>query len=216
MKTMSELLPEILPDDPLPLLAQWLSEALEKKLTPNPDAITLATVNERRDPVARIVLCRGLNAQAGYLVFYTNYLSDKGRQLATRYRAAAVFHWDALGRQARVTGSVLRSPPEESDAYFASRPRESCIGAWASDQSRPIGSRAELLQKVAAAEERFRGSDDVPRPEHWGGYRLWFDTVELWMQGPARVHDRARWSRMLQAHGDHFHASAWRATRLQP
>lgn len=213
---MRETLPETLPEDPVPLLAAWLEDAMERKPTPNPNAIALATVNERRDPTVRIVLCKDLNADAGYLVFFTNYLSDKGRQLATRYRAAAVFHWDALGRQARVTGSVVKSPAAESDAYFASRDYDRQIGAWASDQSRPIASRSAMLEKVAAMRERFPPGSQVPRPEHWGGYRLWFETVELWVEGEARVHDRARWSRSLQAHGDHFHASAWRGTRLQP
>jgi pyridoxamine 5'-phosphate oxidase len=213
---MPDLLPETLPADPLPLVEQWLAEALERKLTPNPNAISLATLNERREPVVRIVLCKDFNAQAGYLVFHTNYMSDKGRQLSTRQRAAALFHWDELGRQVRLTGSVTRSPPEESDAYFASRDRDSRIGAWASDQSRPIPSRAALLEKVATTRASFGADGDVARPPHWGGFRLWFDTVELWIDGPARVHDRARWARQLQGHGDHFHASAWRATRLQP
>jgi pyridoxamine 5'-phosphate oxidase len=213
---VTETLPETLPDDPVPLLAAWLEDAMERKPTPNPNAIALATLTERRDPAVRIVLCKDLNAHAGYLVFFTNYLSDKGRQLATRQRAAGVFHWDALGRQARVTGSVVRSPAAESDAYFASRDYERRIGAWASDQSRPIASRSAMLEKVAAMRERFGAGSDVPRPEHWGGFRLWFETVELWVDGEARVHDRARWSRSLQAHGDHFHASPWRGTRLQP
>jgi len=213
---MSDVLPDLLPDDPLPLVERWLQEAMERKLTPNPNAMTLATSNDRGEPVVRIVLCKEIDAHAGYVVFYTNYKSDKGKQLAKRRRASALFHWDGFGRQVRLAGAVIRSPAAESDAYFATRHRDSQIAAWASDQSRPIDSRAELLAKVAAARERFGADGEVPRPPHWGGYRLWADTVELWVDGAARVHDRARWTRTIQGHEDHFHGSPWRATRLQP
>lgn len=213
---MSEQLPEPLPEDPLPLVERWLAEAMAKRPTPNPNAISLATTNDRGEPSVRIVLCKELDAHAGFFVFYTNYKSDKGRQLAKRRRAAAVFHWDALGRQVRLAGSVLRSPDAESDAYFATRDRDSQIGAWASDQSRPVASRAELLEKVAVTLTRLGADRDVPRPPHWGGFRFWIDTVELWVQGEARVHDRARWTRTIQGHQDHFHGGPWTATRLQP
>jgi pyridoxamine 5'-phosphate oxidase len=213
---MSQTLPESLPEDPLPLVERWLEEAMAQQLTPNPNAFALATSNDRGEPVARMILCKDFDAQAGYLVFYTNYKSDKGRQLSKRRRAAALFHWDALGRQVRLGGAVVQSPKSESDAYFASRDRDARIGAWASDQSRPIGSRAELLAKVAAAQARFGADGEVPRPPHWGGFRLWIDTVELWVAGEARVHDRARWTRTIHGHEDHFHGSPWRATRLQP
>ena len=213
---MPDTLPDSLPEDPMPLVERWLEEAMARKLTPNPNAMSLATANDRGEPVVRIVLCKELDPHAGYLAFYTNYKSDKGRQLAKRRRAAALFHWDGLGRQVRLLGSVVRSPDAESDAYFAKRDREHQLSAWASDQSRPIESRAELLQKVAATRERFGAEGAVPRPPHWGGYRLWVDSVELWVDGEARVHDRARWTRTIQGHEDHFHGGPWRATRLQP
>jgi pyridoxamine 5'-phosphate oxidase len=213
---MAETLPDPLPEDPLPLVELWLKEAVAQKLTPNPNAIALATANDRGEPSVRIVLCKDFDPHAGYLVFYTNYKSDKGRQLAKRRRASALFHWDALGRQVRMAGAVVPSPKAESDAYFATRGRDSRIGAWASDQSRPIESRAALLDKVAAAQARFPDGDDVPRPAHWGGYRLWLDTVELWVDGPARAHDRARWTRTIRGHEDHFHGGDWHVTRLQP
>jgi pyridoxamine 5'-phosphate oxidase len=213
---MSEELPERLPEDPLHLVELWLAEAMERRLTPNPNAVSLATTNDRGEPAVRIVLCKELDVHAGYFVFYTNYKSDKGRQLAKRRRAAAVFHWDSLGRQARLAGAVTRSPAAESDAYFTTRDRDSRIGAWASEQSRPLESRAELLEKVAAARSRFGAEDDIPRPPHWGGFRFWIDMVELWTQGEARIHDRARWTRTIQGHEDHFHGGPWKATRLQP
>jgi len=216
MTSMPDTLPDSLPEDPMPLVERWLEEAMARKLTPNPNAMSLATSNDRGEPVVRIVLCRELDANAGFLVFYTNYKSDKGRQLAKRRRAAALFHWDGLGRQVRLLGSVVRSPDTESDAYFAKRDRAHQISAWASDQSRPIESREELLKKVATTRERFGAEGPVPRPPHWGGYRLWVDSVELWVDGEARVHDRARWTRTIQGHEDHFHGGPWRATRLQP
>ena len=213
---MSDELPERLPEDPLHLVEQWLAEAMERRLTPNPNALSLATTNDRGEPAVRIVLCKELDVHSGYFVFYTNYKSDKGRQLAKRRRAAAVFHWDALGRQARLAGAVTRSPAAESDAYFTTRDRDSRIGAWSSEQSRPLESRAELLEKVAATRSRFGPEDDIPRPPHWGGFRFWIDMVELWTQGEARIHDRARWTRTIQGHEDHFHGGPWKATRLQP
>ena len=120
-----------------------------------------------------------------------------------RPRAAAVLHWDTMHRQVRIEGPIVRSPAPESDAYFASRALESRISAWASAQSQPLPSRAELIEKVRKTAERFHvapgaTSGEVPRPPHWGGYRLWFDTVELWTEGSGRVHDRALWKRTLQ------------------
>jgi len=211
-----QTLPDTLPEDPLPLFASWFAEATSGKMTINPNAFVLATTNDRNEPVVRTVLCKHLNAETGYLVFHTNYKSDKGRQLAKRRRAAAVFYWDWLGRQVRLAGAVLPSPKAESDAYFASRDRDSRIGAWASEQSKPVDSRDEMLAKFAATRERFGADGDVPRPPHWGGFRFWFDMVELWVAGEHRVHDRARWTRAIQGHQDHFHGGPWLGTRLQP
>jgi pyridoxamine 5'-phosphate oxidase len=162
-------------------------------------------------------------------VFYTNYLSDKGRQLKDNPRAAAVMHWDALHRQVRIEGQIVQAPARDSDAYFAARAWQSRVSAWASEQSEPLGSRAALLSAVTAVARRFGaptpgspGADDtlrvtIPRPPHWGGYRLWADTVELWVQGEARIHDRARWTRTLSAaRNGTFTPGAWSVTRLQP
>jgi pyridoxamine 5'-phosphate oxidase len=226
----NELLPEPLPAEPLGVVARWLADAWAARRQPNANAMVLATSTADGRPSARVVLCRDVVPQPGYVVFYTNYQSSKGRQLTDNPRAAAVLHWDALGRQVRLEGAVVQSPATESDAYFAARSWDKRVGAWASAQSEPVPSRAALERAVAAAAQRFgtpiHGSPgvdenlkvDVPRPPHWGGYRLWADAVELWVEGSkGRIHDRARWSRTLRsAPGGAFEASAWQVTRLQP
>lgn len=225
-------LPDPLPPDPLQVAEQWLKQACDDQVQPNPNAMALATVGPGGQPSARIVLCKDIVLPPGYLVFYTNYESRKARELAAAPRACALFHWDALQRQVRIEGFVAQSPPSESDDYFASRPWQSRVGAWASQQSRPIGTRAQLIEQLRAAGRRFgtppvgpdareedAGEDvDVPRPPHWGGYRLWAESVELWVEGPYRIHDRAQWTRTLTPVGDGhlFHASPWHVQRLQP
>ncbi|MGH8217734.1 MAG: pyridoxamine 5'-phosphate oxidase [Steroidobacteraceae bacterium] len=219
-----------LPREPLETAAAWLAEAWRRHAQPNPDAMTLATSTADGRPSARIVLCKDIVPQPGYVVFYTNYHSRKGGELADNPRAAAVLHFDALGWQVRVEGLVEPSPPAESDAYFASRALQSRVGAWASAQSEPIESRARLRAAVAETARRF-GLDphaadaapdaaaevQIPRPPHWGGYRLWAQAVELWVQGAGRIHDRARWTRTLTRLEDgRMQAGAWSVTRLQP
>jgi pyridoxamine 5'-phosphate oxidase len=218
----NHFLPEPLPDNPLPTFAQWFQHARQQQVQSNPDAMTLATVDADGRPSARIVLCKQLVDTAGYLVFYTNYESRKGRALTTHPYAATVFHWDALERQVRVEGRIVRSPEAESDAYFRSRPLVSQIGAWASAQSQPLSSRAHLAGEVAKFTGKFAvktvtGNFHVPRPPHWGGFRLWIEHIELWLSGPGRVHDRARWSRELTpVDAFNFSASNWHGTRLNP
>jgi pyridoxamine 5'-phosphate oxidase len=229
MKHYSELLPDPLPSEPLVVLNQWMAQSWQQRLQPNPNAMVLATTDPDGHPSARVVLCKEIVAQPGYLVFFTNYLSRKGRQLARNPRAAAVIHWDALHRQVRVEGPVVQAPAAASDAYFASRPWQSRVGAWASEQSAPIASREAMRKAVASTAERFgvpdptraaaEGSTEIqiPRPPHWGGYHLWADSVELWVEGEARIHDRARWTRELTPQADgFFSAGPWSATRLQP
>src|SRR5262245_31997095 len=216
----SELLPDPLPPEPLEIASRWLAKAWDARQQPNPDAMVLATATPDGYPSARVVLCKEIVPVPGFVVFYTNYLSRKGRELGANPRAAIVIHWDHMHRQVRVEGRVVKAPDTDSDAYFASRARESRVGAWASRQSEPIESRAALLDAVAKAGSRF--SDPVvPRPPHWGGYRLWADAVELWVEGDARIHDRARWTRTLSPRGPEntsttFDTGAWSATRLQP
>ena len=229
MAEHTETLPDLLPADPLVVAREWLAQAQAAHIQPNPNSMVLATSGGDGRPSARVVLCKDIVPQPGYIVFYTNYLSAKGRQLKDNPHAAAVMHWDALHRQVRIEGQVVAAPAADSDAYFAARAWQSRIGAWASEQSEPLGSRAQLLEAVKEIARRFGapapgspGADDslkvtIPRPPHWGGYRLWADTVELWVEGAARIHDRARWQRTLRAlPTGSFSADAWVATRLQP
>jgi pyridoxamine 5'-phosphate oxidase len=217
-----QFLPEPLPANPLPLFATWFDEARELALQPNPDAMVLATVGDEQRPSARVVLCKQMAADDGFIVFYTNYQSRKGRELGAHPRAAAVFHWDHLHRQVRIEGPVLLSPDGESDAYFASRALPSRIGAWASQQSEPLASRAALAAQVQATAQRFgiteTSTDAVmPRPPYWGGHRLWIDSIEFWTEGAGRVHDRAVWRRELKPKDAFaFSAGEWSATRLNP
>lgn len=217
-----ESLPEPLPTDPMPLFHAWFREAAAERAQPNPDAMVLATAASNGNPSARVLLCKRVVADAGYIVFFTNYQSRKGRELAARPRAAAVFHWDALRRQVRIEGPIVRSPASESDEYFASRPLDSRIAAWASPQSEPLTSPEVLKQQVREVAARFgvqpgATTGDIPRPPHWGGHRLWVETIELWVEGPYRVHDRAVWTRRLQRSDEHsFTGADWRSTRLNP
>ena len=219
-----EHLPAQLPPDPLPLFEKWLTEAMADSTLANPDAMTLATANESSAPSARIVLCKAIVADPGYLVFYTNYESAKARDIEAVNRVAGVFHWDHLNRQARIEGIAVRSPTEESDAYFASRDKESQIGAWASAQSQPLGSRKMLKDKHVVTTQKLAGlaqetgKKDIPRPPFWGGYRIWLSAIELWTRGAARLHDRGRWHRRLgfDDGSGTFRPGDWTAQRLQP
>jgi pyridoxamine 5'-phosphate oxidase len=199
----------------MPLFEEWFAHARDESGLRNPDSMVIATATPDGRPSARVVLLKRLVADPGYVVFYTNYESRKGQEIAANPYVAATIHWDAHGRQVRLEGPVVRSPGSESDEYFASRALDSRIGAWASLQSQPLASRAELMKRVAAKAARF--GTQVPRPPHWGGYRLWPEAVELWNEGAFRVHDRARWTRSLAADGDAgFTAGPWSATRLYP
>jgi pyridoxamine 5'-phosphate oxidase len=204
-------LPEPLPSDPLPLVADWMADAATR--VRNSTSMALATVDPDGRPTARMVICRGFDARAGWLVFYTDRDSDKGAALAAHPRAALIFHWDVFERQIRIEGPVTHSPDADSDAYWASRPPDARVAASASEQSRPIPSRAALLARVDEIAQR---GGDLPRPKRWGGYRVWAERVELWVGQPARVHDRARWTRTLAADGNGFGAGPWSATRLMP
>jgi pyridoxamine 5'-phosphate oxidase len=208
---MKPPLPEWLPEDPLPVLETWLAEAATA--TRNATAMTLATVTPDGRPAARMVICRGFDVRAGWFVFYTDRESDKGAQLRAHPRAALVFHWDPFERQVRVDGPVTVCPEADSDRYWSTRPLPARVAAAASQQSRPIASRAELLARVA---EESRHGEGMARPPRWGGYRVWAERVELWVGQPGRVHDRARWSRELTPAGSDFTGGPWRATRLMP
>jgi len=191
--------------DPRLQFERWIAEAIKAAL-PEPTAMTLATADVAGRPSARIVLLKGASADG--FVFFTNYQSRKGRELDMRPEAALLFHWIELERQVRIEGLVRKVPPAESDRYFASRPEPARIGAWASPQSRAIPDRAWLEREFAAAKLRFeQGEGGIPRPPHWGGYRLMPTAMEFWQGRPSRLHDRIRYER---ANG------SWRIERLAP
>jgi len=217
---LTDPLPDPLPGEPLQIAAAWLDDARRRRDQPNPDAMVLATSTRDGHPSARVVLCKGIDAAAGTVRFVTNYASRKGRELESNPRAALVLHWDHTHRQVRFEGRITQSPAAESDAYFASRAWVSRLGAHASAQSEPVASRAVLEAQLDEQIARFGATEaagrDIPRPAHWGAYLLWIEAAELWVEGAARLHDRARFTRTLTSKGDGFIGTAWTATRLQP
>ena len=190
--------------DPFALFSAWF-EAAAAAEPQDPNAMALATVDDTGTPDVRMVLLKGLETES--FVFYTNFESDKGRQLLAAPVAALCFHWKSLRRQVRVRGSVSIVGAAEADAYFASRHRLSRIGAWASAQSRPYADKSELVEAVAAMRARF-GEAEIPRPPHWSGFRVLPSEIEFWQDGPYRLHDRLRFRRDP---GD-----AWTKTYLYP
>jgi pyridoxamine 5'-phosphate oxidase len=232
MELFNDLLPDPLPAEPMALASAWLATALASRQQPNPDAMVLATASADGRPAARVVLCKEFDVEQGRVSFVTNYDSRKGRELAENARAALVFHWDHSHRQIRIEGVAVKAPPMESDEYFASRNWQRRIGAWASHQSQPLQSRAQLNAAVSAAAAKFGAPEptldnineapgvNIPRPPFWGGYYVWADVVELWIEGASRIHERARWTRALTTNdavpSSIVGAGPWSATRLQP
>lgn len=191
-------------DDPISFFRQWFSEAQAAAIT-EVNAMALATVDAVGQPHARIVLLKGLDDQG--FVFFTNYQSAKGHDLSTNPRSALVFFWKELERQVRIEGIATSVSEAESDAYFQSRPPGSRIGAWASPQSQVISSRTVLEDRSHDLEQQYK-EGDIPRPPHWGGYRIIPNTIEFWQGRSSRLHDRIRFLR--EASGQ------WRKERLAP
>ena len=217
--------------DPLKQFGQWLQEAIDSQV-PEPNAMTLATVASNLRPSTRVVLIKGYDERG--IVWYTNYESRKGQELAGNPYATLQFHWVELERVVRIEGVVEKVSDEESDEYFASRPWDNRVGSWASDQSEPIADRTQLFAKamevlkqhgVGVTDLALKGNSvHIPRPPHWGGFRIWVDRLEVWLGSSARFHDRAVWTRDLtlsEPPSDanprpDVSATAWTSTRLQP
>ena len=189
--------------DPFMLFKQWFDEAKDTEIN-DPDAIALASVDETGMPSVRMVLLKEILPEG--FVFYTNYTSRKSGELLATGKAAFVLHWKSLRRQIRVTGTVEQVPEAQSDAYFQTRSRGSRIGAWASQQSQPLNSRAELADAVNQLENTY--ADEVPRPPHWGGFLIRPAEIEFWADGEFRLHDRFRFTQTKDG--------SWASQRLYP
>jgi pyridoxamine 5'-phosphate oxidase len=196
--------PEAMPRDPFDEFDSWYRRASRQWFAEFPNAMVLSTVSKEGQPQGRVVLLKGRSREG--LVFYTNKQSQKGESLTNCPKAALTFYWGALQRQIRVEGTVEDLPDETSDAYFQSRPRASQIGAWASEQSCVLDSREDLLARVREMENKYQGTD-IPRPEHWGGYRLVPHMYEFWELRLSRLHDRIRYTKVGQD---------WEKKRLAP
>jgi pyridoxamine 5'-phosphate oxidase len=217
MELYNDLLPDPLPTEPMALASAWLATAIAARQQPNPDAMVLATATASGHPSARIVLCKEFDVELGRVSFVTNYNSRKGQDLAENARAALVFHWDHAHRQVRVDGIVLKAPAPESDAYFATRARASQINAWSSEQSRPLPEPSALEERAANIAGTHPASEALPRPDFWGGFRLWLEAIELWVEGRDRFHERIRYERRLDARDAYtFETGRWSSQRLQP
>lgn len=198
-----------LADTPLRQFEMWLSAANEAGIE-EPNAMELGSVDENGQPHIRVMLCKEITADG--FMFFTNYASDKGRQIEHNPQVALCFHWQPLYRQVRVTGIAHRLPTAQSDAYFASRPRDAQLGAWSSPQSAVIPDRDYVRAHLAEVTARFPA--EVPRPQHWGGYLVEATSVEFWQGQPSRLHDRLRFIR--RAAGRLDDPAAWQVQRLAP
>lgn len=201
--TRGGLREEDLTEDPILLFRQWLKEAIKSEIA-EPNAMSLATVSEDGSPNSRIVLLKGIGDRS--IRFYTNYKSRKARDLETNPVAAVSFWWPELERQVRIKGTVIKVNRDESNDYFQSRPRESQLGAWASEQSSVVENRDKLREAYESVSKRFRNTT-IPTPEFWGGYQIDINEIEFWQGRPSRLHDRIQFR---------YEQEKWNYKRLQP
>ncbi len=200
-------MPKHPPQNPMPLLLDWYNDAKDRGRYDDFNAMSLATATVDGRPSVRVVLCKAIEPERDALVFYTSYKSRKGEELEANPAVAAVFHWPHAKRQARVEGTVQRTTPEESDAYFQTRPLLSRIGATISPQSRAIESRESVIAEVMRVGRSVIAGSEVTRPDHWGGYRILLNRVELWSARSGRLHDRVVWTKESPA-------GSWQSRRL--
>jgi len=180
-------------DDPIDLFKIWMSEA-EKKEINDPNALSLATTNKHNEPSVRMVLLKGLNKKG--FVFYTNLNSPKSLDLKINPSAAMCFHWKSIQRQIRISGTITQVDEAEADTYFNSRPYESRIGAWASDQSKPMNEREEFLKKIDEFRKKYKNEKKLPRPKHWSGWCLNPKSIEFWLGDKFRIHERLKYKKI--------------------
>ncbi len=191
-------------DDPLELFKSWMAEAETKEIR-DPTAASLATANNVGQPDVRMILLKGLSSNG--FVFYTNLNSSKSRDIKKNPKAAMCFHWKSFNRQIRILGRVAQVEDKEADLYFNSRPYESKISAWASDQSKPMKQRSELLKKIEDLNEKYKDEKNVPRPPHWSGWCLKPSSIEFWLHKDNRIHERLRYNKI---------ANDWKKEILYP
>ena len=211
--------------NPVLILKEWMDEVLQSKIQPNPNSMSISTIDANNRPNSRMVLCKEINEELGYLVYYTNYQSNKSKEIEVNNECSGLFHWDTFGYQVRVRGIIVKSPEVESDNYFATRDIGSQLSAWASHQSQIVEDRESLDDQFQQAMDKFNLKDselessdiNIPRPEFWGGYRIWIREIELWLNQKDRFHDRLLFTRKLVATTSGIEASNhWVIKRLQP
>ena len=211
--------------NPVLILKEWMDEVVESKIQPNPNSMSISTIDANDRPNSRMVLCKEINEELGYLVFYTNYKSNKSKEIGVNNECSGLFHWDTFGYQVRVRGIIVKSPEVESDNYFATRDIGSQLSAWASHQSQIVEDRESLdnqfqqaMDKFNLKESELESSDiNIPRPKFWGGYRIWIREIELWLNQKDRFHDRLLFTRKLVTTSSGIEASNhWVIKRLQP
>ena len=211
--------------NPILVLKEWIGEARKSEIQPNPNTMSISTVDSMGCPNSRMVLCKEINEDLGYLIFYTNYNSKKSKEIESHNNCSALFHWDPLGYQVRIRGKLIKSPNHESDNYFSTRKVGSQLSAWASNQSDHIENRESLDNQFQEIMKRFDILDSdldsteikIPRPDFWGGYRIWVKEIELWLNQNDRFHDRLSFKRDLIKTSSGFDSkNDWVVKRLQP